>query len=598
MTPALSVVLLFAAAAAAACGHDAVAADRSLRHRLAAGTLDIVVRERGELQAARDTRVTSQVEGKATLIYLIREGTVVKQGDLVAKLDTSAIEEKRATQAIAVAKAEAALDQTRKSCEIAEKELLANERMAQNRLRIAELRLEKFVGQARRGGGDRDDGTNSEMLRQLKDLRASETGGPRAGAGDAGVEQKLIELVGGEANLALEMGEMANHVLQQIDEINLARADLKLAEETLGHSRRLAAKSFVTRNELERDEINYKRQLSRMTVACNNLQVLVLYTLAETRIGLLQEIENAQLGLESVRALSEARRVREKAELKSCESEFALAKERLDNCDRQIQNGVMTAPAAGLVVYGRLDWDEPVYEGMEIRERQEVVLLPDVASMLVEIKVNEAQIDKVAVGQSASVRVDTFPDRCLGGRIVRVSTLPDPTKNPEVKVYRVGVLIDADNRDGLLRPGMNGTVEIDVGRLDGVFAVPLAAVKRRGDSYWVFRADPGGPVATRVKLGSNNLTHVQVLDGLQAGDEVWLVQPEGAQLPVAERSAEKDAEKSNRADKAGGDKGEAEGDAAAKADEPSAEAAAKKSDKKKKDKAAKTDAAAPAGGQR
>jgi hypothetical protein len=298
--------------------------------------------------------------------------------------------------------------------------------------------------------------------------------------------------------------------------------------------------------------------------------------------------------------------VHEKAELKSCESEFALAKERLDNCDRQIQNGVMTAPAPGLVVYGRLDWDEPVVEGMEIRERQEIVILPDVSSMLVEIKVNEAQIDKVAVGQAAAVRIDAFPDRNLGGKVVRVSTLPDPTKNPEVKVYRVGVLIDADNRNGLLRPGMNGTVEIDVGRLDGVLPVPLAAVKRRGDTYWVFRADHSGPVATRVRLGSNNLTHVQVLDGLQTGDEVWLVQPDGAQLP-AERGA-------RAADRGEADKGDAEdqpakkepGDAADKAekggraadkgDESAADAAAKKSDKKKK--APKSDGAAPAGGQR
>jgi len=532
---ALSCVLLFAAAAAAAaCGNDADAGDRSLLLHVAPGTLDIVVRERGELQAARDTRISSQVEGKATLIYLVREGTVVQKGDVVAKLDTSAIEEKRATQAIAVAKAEAALDQTRKNFEIVEKELLANERVALNRLAIARLRLEKFVGQPRAdGGGTDDDGTNAEMLRQLKDLRAVEAGGPRAGAVDAGLGRKAVELIGGEANLGLEMGEMANHVLQQIDEINLARADLKLAEDTLGHSRRLAARSFVTRSELERDEINYKRQLSRMTLACNNLQVLVTYTLAETRIGLLQEIENAQLGLESVRATNEARRVGDKAELKSCEAEFALAKERLDNCDRQIRNGVMTAPSAGLVVYGRLDWDEPVYEGMEIRERQEIVILPDVSSMLVEIKVNEAQVDEVAVGQPATVRVDAFPDRSFGGKVVRVSTLPDPTKNPEVKVYRVGVLIDADNRDGTLRPGMNSTVEIGVGRLDGVLTVPLAAVKRRGDAYWVFRDGPDGPVATKVELGSNNLTHVQIVDGLHAGDDVWLVQPEGAQLPAA-----------------------------------------------------------------
>jgi hypothetical protein len=239
------------------------------------------------------------------------------------------------------------------------------------------------------------------------------------------------------------------------------------------------------------------------------------------------------------------------------------------------------------------------------------VILPDVVSMLVEIKVNEAQIDKVAVGQPASVRVDAFPDRNLGGKVVRVSTLPDPTKNPEVKVYRVGVLIDAENRDGMLRPGMNGTVEIGVGRLDGVLAVPLAAVKRRGDAFWVFRREPTGHVPTKVKLGSNNLTHVQILDGLQAGDDVWLVQPEGAQLPAgtngrAERPQADQGEGDNQPAKKPakaepGDRGDAPDRINAdriNADRGEDPAAKKSDSKKKKDKPPKADGGAPGGGER
>jgi len=149
-------------------------------------------------------------------------------------------------------------------------------------------------------------------------------------------------------------------------------------------------------------------------------------------------------------------------------------------------------------------------------------------------------------------------------------------------------------------------VEVGVGRLDDVLAVPLAAVKRRGDAYWVFRPEPTGPVATKVKLGSNNLTHVQILDGLQAGDDVWLVQPEGAQLPAgthgrAERPQADQGEGDNQPARkpAKGEPGDPSDVPdrinADKGDDP----AAKKSDsKKKKDKSPKADGAAPGGGQR
>jgi len=517
--------------------------DRSLIHRVGRESLRITVRERGELQAARDTRVTSLVEGRATLIHLIREGTVVKQGDLLARLDSSAIEEKRANQAIAVAKAEAAVEQARKNFEIMERELLAAERTAQTRLLIAEMRLEKFLGQPRGHGnaveasamtsGAGETGTNAEMLARLRQIVADEQErDPLAEVRYAELDDKVVELLGGQANLGHGMGETANQVLKLIDEIGLASADLKLADDTLLHSRKLAARGFITRNELDRDVINHRRQTSRMTVAWNNLEVLVKYTLPENRITLVQEIDNAQLGLASVRGSGEARRVREGAELKSSEAEFLLAKERLQNCDKQIANATMLAPSPGLVVYGRWDWDEAVHEGMEIRERQEIVILPDVSTMLAEIKVHEAQIDKVAPGQPATVRVDAFPDRTFAAKVLRVSTLPDPSpRSQDVKVYRAAVQIDVDNSNGTLRPGMNATVEIAVGQANAVLSAPLASVKRRGDAYFVWKVQAGGPVAIQVELGVSNLTHVEIVRGVEDGDEVWLATPPGARLP-------------------------------------------------------------------
>ena len=529
--------LLTAALLLTSCGGNG-ANDRSQVQRVARDCLHITVRERGELQAARDTRVTSKVEGHSTLVFLIREGSVVKPGELLARLDSSALEEKRATQGILVAKAEAALEQARKNFEIMEKDLLAADRTAQSRLQIAEMRLEKFRGQPRSTlTDDSDRDSNGEMLRKLRQLVVDEKEhDPLAETRYADLDDRVIEVLGGEASLSHGMGEAANQVLQLIDEISLAYGDLKLANETLVHSRKLAEREFITRNELDRDIINQRRHSSRMTVAWNNLQVLIRYTLPENRITLLQEIDNAQLGLASVRAAGEARRVREAAELKSSESEFQLAKERLVNCDRQIANTVMNAPGPGLVVYGRFDY-EPVQEGMDIREGQEVIVLPDVLSMLAEIKVPEAQIHKVAVGQPATVSVDAFPDRRFPAKVLRVSSLPDPApRHQDIKVYRAAVQIDCDNSNGALRPGMNATVEIAVGQADGVLSVPLVAVKRRGDAYFVFKDTPSGPVAVPVEPGASNLTHVEIVKGLQEGDEVWLVPPAGHKLPApAER---------------------------------------------------------------
>lgn len=518
------------------CSKGGAGTSEVLMQTVAASDLQITVRERAELQAKTDTRVISKLEGRNTLIYLIPEGTVAKKGDKLAELDASLIAEKRANQAVVVTKADAMVKQARKNFEVMEKELLAADRTADSRLQIANIRVAKFLGQAKatqREDANGEEGTNRVIVRALRELIQSEGLDKLiADPNPAELVELMVDLLTTESANTLEMGGMANLVMTQIDEVGLAHADFELARDTLVHSERLAAKGFVTSNELARDRINNNRQSSRVSVAWNNLKLLIKFTLHESLIELKQEADNAQLGLESVRAGNEARRVKQSAELISAEAEYKLAKERLDNWDQQIADAILIAPAGGLVVYGREDWDEPVYEGMEVRQRQDIVILPDIRTMVAKLKVHEAQIDKVAVGQPADILVDAFPSQTFKGHVSKVSTLPDPSwrSNP-IKVYSVTVVVDRDNSSGQVRPGMNCTVSIEVGVLPDVVNVPLPALDRSDEQHFLWKQTPEGPVAIPVTLGSNNLTHVEILSGAQEGDRIHLARPTGMRLP-------------------------------------------------------------------
>lgn len=565
----------------AACGGESGGqVEASQIYTVGRGDLLIQVREQAELEAAENTIVASQVEGETRLIYLIREGTRVKPGDKVAELDVSGAEEKRASQAIDVAKALAARDAAKKSVEIMEKELRAEEKTAETRKLLAEMQMEKLFGnpKTRREDGQ-SGGTNAEMVAKLEELVKSERAAGVSIAQNSDLVSKVKELLGDEKNLALEMGEMANQILTMIDEISLARVDLELAKDTLEHSRRLRADGHITKNELERDEISHKRQFSKVTLAWNNLQLLVQYTLPETKIQRQQEVANADLGLQSVRAAGEARRVKEHADLRSAEAEYGLAKQRLDTLDSQIKNGVVRAPSEGLVVYARPHrWRSAISVGSDIDERQPIVILPDVRKMIARVMVHEAQISKVAVGQQAVIRLDAFPGRLLQGEVTIVSSLPDSGSrrgNRDLKVYEVVVQLDRDNTDGELRPGMSATVQIDVGVLEDVVNIPMLALQRRGNRSYVYKWTPEGPVPEVVALGANNLTRVEVIEGLSEGDQIYLVPPPGA-LPLPLEDGEDGGDKQERGEERetneatvgenGGDKAQAEGPAKGRPD--------------------------------
>jgi HlyD family secretion protein len=452
------------------------------------GPLTISFKETAELQAARETRVRSDMEGNNTVIYLIPEGTRVNAGDKLVELDASQVIERKATQEIAVAKADAALVNARKELEIQLKQIDADMLAANNKVKIAFMEQEKFLGRL-------------------------------------------------EAEGARQMGEREQQEKDAVDTIKLSEQEVKLAEDRLAWSTRLQGKEYITKNELERDMLDAERKRYQLTRSRNTLKLLQDYDLKIKDLEVEQKVREAELERDRVRAQGEARKAQAEAEVASREAEFRLAKERLDNLLLQEKNAVLRAPTPGLVVHA-FEGDgmrrrEVVEEGAQVRQRQTLIVLPDVTRMVALLSVHEAIVDKIAVGQRADVRVDAFPDERFEGIVTTVAPLPDSGSrgwgsNPNLKVYKTTVELQGENK--VLRPGMSATCEIVLAVHDDVTYLPIQAVQRAGNVAYVW-LDETPPRAQIVQLGANDYVHVEIKDGVQAGAEVLLAPPAGVPLP-------------------------------------------------------------------
>jgi RND family efflux transporter MFP subunit len=525
--------------------------------------LPITVTENAELQAQRETIIRSEIEGQTTIIWIVPEGTQVAVGDKLVELDVSDLVEKRGTQAINVNEAEALWQESQEDHRILAKDLVTKRRTAESNLTIAQMELEKFLGRkSSRGGGT--EGKNAEMVKRLGDLINSEPANASSSTADAsgpraadpqpaeivaqvdprnftGLIDKVHELLKGdstaEASLDHDMGDMSNQVLQQVDQIRLAIAALKVNEDTYLHSRRLAAKQFITRNELDRDRLAWQSQVSKVTLSWNDLDLLINYTLAKQRIKLRQDVDNAQLELERVLASNTAAEFKAKCDEDSKKEKFKLAKERLDNLDRQIRTAVMKAPTPGVVVYAKLDrgrGGEAVREGVQVRERQDLIVLPDTTKMRAVVKVQEAQVEKLRKGQPAYVRPEASPGDVFTGRVLSVAPVADSNSNymtSDRKVYTTVVELDGDNRDARLRSRMAASVTIQVDTLADVLRVPLQAVRRDRSVHYVWKVTGSNAVPVVVQTGKHNSDHVVITDGLAEGDTVLLAPPQDSQEP-------------------------------------------------------------------
>ena len=260
------------------CGGKESTSEAMDIHTVSRTDLRITVREQGEIQAARNTRIASKLEGRATLIMLVEEGKMVQEGEQLAELDVSGIEDKLSNQAISVAKAEAALDQAKKNFEIMEKGFVASEEAARSTLTIAGMRRDKFIGQTEDArqttNGSSTAGTNAAMVEKLQELLDTEfSTNATAEVNYSGLVTHVMDILGDDENLLLEMGEMATQILRKIETIRPINAGPARCRRSVRRATPGASSVGSTNTGLKRRTLSFKSTRRRCASASKSWNI-------------------------------------------------------------------------------------------------------------------------------------------------------------------------------------------------------------------------------------------------------------------------------------------------------------------------------------
>jgi HlyD family secretion protein len=151
--------------------------------------------------------------------------------------------------------------------------------------------------------------------------------------------------------------------------------------------------------------------------------------------------------------------------------------------------------------------------------------LPDLASIQLTARVDEADRGRVQIGSGVRVRVDAVPDRELMGTLKDISVVakPDFTTWPPVRNFDVVVaLSDSDPR---LRSGMSASARVELDRLPGVLVVPIGAVFQSGPATVVYVMDRGTATARPVTVLRRGRDQAAIASGVSEGDRIALKEP-------------------------------------------------------------------------
>jgi HlyD family secretion protein len=159
-------------------------------------------------------------------------------------------------------------------------------------------------------------------------------------------------------------------------------------------------------------------------------------------------------------------------------SQVVRSQVAVDNARIQLEDTDVRAPITGTILEKDVERGSVIASATSnVSGGTTLLKMANLNQVQVRTLVDETDIGKLQPGQPASVTVDAYPQRPFSGIVLKI----EPQAQTEQNVTMFPVLVRIDNKEGLLRPGMNAEVEIHVGRRNDVLAVPNAALRTQRD---------------------------------------------------------------------------------------------------------------------
>ena len=307
-------------------------------------------------------------------------------------------------------------------------------------------------------------------------------------------------------------------ILAELDKENLtarlreARANLQAAE-----AAREAATAQLKKNEIEAEspDVAFARRNHARAEQLFEQKLVAQSALDEARSAL-EQAENRQRAAASQLIIAQARVAEGTANV-------AQARANVERAEEELANATIKAPIYATVLTRDVEVGSPVSSILNLGANATLVMtLGDIEKVFVRGKVDEADIGRVRLGQTARITTESFRDRVFDGRVTQIS--PIGVEKDNVTTFEVEVSIENPGKE--LKANMTANAEIVLEQFAESLLVPETAITYdpKRDAFTDL-VDPGARNGRRripIKVGVGNGTRIQVTGGLKAGDKVVL----------------------------------------------------------------------------
>ena len=206
---------------------------------------------------------------------------------------------------------------------------------------------------------------------------------------------------------------------------------------------------------------------------------------------------------------------------------YRQIKERVEAQEELKNSLIIYSHRSGIISYYKQEWGGVTKTGSYVSMYNPVIAtFPNMDSLITKTYINEIDIALIKQGQKVKIGIDAFPEKELTGEVSAVANMGQVMPNSDAKVFEVKIKVNGSDPD--LKPAMTTSNTIQVNTLENAMYVPIESVFSNDSMAYVFPVG-GKEIKQVVETGEENENFVVIQQGLEEGQEIYLLEPENSE---------------------------------------------------------------------
>lgn len=428
--------------------------------------LDSCLIEQGTLEACAQVAVSCPITScPVSIASMLPYGTRVKAGDVVAKLDLTALHTIVADQQSKIFAARLKLTEAQEALDALKVKNEAELSTAELNLEFAQVDLTRYQ--------------NEEKQVELNDRRG---------------------------------------------QIAMAERDLKEAEEKLNYYRTFHKRGFISSEQLKAKEAELDRSRFSLAQSQSRLKIFERYMVPRQERTLIVKVEELKRDLSKLKKTHAAALVKAQADITTCKTALTAEETKLQGLQQELVCAEVKAPADGILAapLAEAQKSRPT-TGATLQPKQMIFIMPKMEELNIRIRLAEADMRKLRMQQAARINIECDGGMTCTGTLEKIEFQAESSwaKNETQPRDFVGhIKLQSQEPLDWTMLGSKARVEFTLDHIPDALQVPASAITEKDGKSFVMVMTGEGPAPRELRTGSTNGKNVEVRQGLEPGEKV------------------------------------------------------------------------------